>query len=161
MNVTHQSLASMGYALLTHPTKLTKYDKSMQTAETPLEVRLWTVAEYHRMAEVGILEPDEPVELIAGQIIKKMSPQGTPHATVITLTRLLLENLLGKQVLVRTQLPITLNNFSEPEVNTAEVGTDETSTVQVDAVEVGTAEVSTLEISPPEVGTAEVVALAK
>jgi Uma2 family endonuclease len=88
------------------------------------ELRLWTIDEYHQMAEVGILQPDEQVELIAGQIIKKMSPQGTPHATSITLTRLLLENLLGKQVLVRTQLPIVLNNRSEPEPDVAVVMPD-------------------------------------
>lgn len=88
------------------------------------EIRLWTVEEYHRMADLGILQPDEQVELIAGQIIKKMSPQGTPHATTITLTRLLLENLLGKQVLVRTQLPIVLNNYSEPEPDVAVVMPD-------------------------------------
>lgn len=50
-----------------------------------------------------------------------MSPQGIPHATSITLTRLLLENLLGKQVLVRTQLPIVLNNRFESEPDVAVV----------------------------------------
>ncbi|WP_204104150.1 MULTISPECIES: Uma2 family endonuclease [Spirulina sp. CCY15215] len=87
-------------------------------------LRLWTVEEYHYMAEVGILGIDESVELVAGQIIKKMSPQKTPHATALTLTRLLLEERLGKQVLVRTQLPITLSNYSEPEPDVAVVMPD-------------------------------------
>ena len=34
----------------------------MQTTESPLQLRLWTVDEYHRMAEVGIFEPSERVE---------------------------------------------------------------------------------------------------
>ena len=96
----------------------------MQETETALNLRLWTVEEYHRMAEVGILQPDEPVELIAGQIIKKMSPQGTPHATTITLARLLLESRLGQQVLVRTQLPMQLSDRSEPEPDVAVVMPD-------------------------------------
>ena len=94
------------------------------TTNTTLNLRLWTVAEYHRMAELGIFAPDERVELINGQIIRKMSPQGTPHATGITLTRLLLEAKLGKQALVRTQLPVILSHKSEPEPDIAVVKND-------------------------------------
>lgn len=101
----------------------------MQTADTNLEttlpLRLWTVEEYHRLAEFGILTPDEKVELIAGQIIRKIRPQTPIHATGLTLTRLLIEDLLGKQALVITQLPVTLNNFSEPEPDIAVVIPDE------------------------------------
>jgi Uma2 family endonuclease len=96
----------------------------MTTGESSTQMRLWTVAEYHRMAEVGIIDPDERVELVAGRIIKKMSPQRTPHATALTLTRLLLENRLGEQALVRTQLPITLSQNSEPEPDVAVVMPD-------------------------------------
>lgn len=88
---------------------------------TNAEPRLWTVAEYYRMAEVGILHPDERVELIEGQIITKMSPQGTAHASAITRTEKLLENRLEAKVLVRTQLPIRLNDRSEPEPDIAVV----------------------------------------
>ncbi|NEN98068.1 MAG: Uma2 family endonuclease [Moorea sp. SIO3I7] len=98
----------------------------MDTTQTPLTLlRLWTVEEYHRMAKVGILQPDEPVELIAGQIIRQMSPQGTPHATAIRLTRRLLDNRLREQGLVQTQLPIQLSNYSEPEPDLAVVMPDE------------------------------------
>ncbi|MEM9541410.1 MAG: Uma2 family endonuclease [Cyanobacteria bacterium P01_E01_bin.42] len=100
----------------------------MQTQERPIisspSLRLWTVEEYYYMAEAGILGKDESVELIAGQIIKKMSPQKTPHATALTLTRLLLEKKLGEKVLVRTQLSITLSDISEPEPDIAVVMPD-------------------------------------
>ncbi len=51
----------------------------MLTTKTPVNItnfplHLLTVDEYHRMAEVGILHPDEKIELITGQIIRKMSP---------------------------------------------------------------------------------------
>lgn len=94
----------------------------MQT-EQNTALRLWTVAEYHRMVETGILASDEPVELVAGRVIR-MSPQKTPHATAVTLTRLLLEDSLGKQVLVRSQLPVTLGDRSEPEPDVAVVMAD-------------------------------------
>ena len=41
----------------------------MQNTDTTLNLRLWTVADYHRMAETGILDEDERVELLEGKII--------------------------------------------------------------------------------------------
>ncbi|MEL7036212.1 MAG: Uma2 family endonuclease [Cyanobacteria bacterium J06592_8] len=98
----------------------------MPTKEPSLEtfLRLWTVEDYHRMVEVGILQPDESVELIAGQIIRIISPQGRPHSSAIRRTRRLLEKALGEQVFVQTQLPIQLNNYSEPEPDVAVVRPD-------------------------------------
>jgi Uma2 family endonuclease len=50
--------------------------------------RLFTVEEYHRMAEAGILGADERVELIEGEIVQ-MAPIGPRHAgCVINLNRL-------------------------------------------------------------------------
>ena len=46
------------------------------------EKRKFTVAEYYRMAEVGILHHTERVELLDGEIIV-MAPIGEPHATVV------------------------------------------------------------------------------
>ncbi|MEH2302667.1 MAG: hypothetical protein V7K88_27715 [Nostoc sp.] len=36
---------------------------------TQTRVRLWTVNEYHRMFEMGIITEDERVELIDGQVM--------------------------------------------------------------------------------------------
>ena len=43
--------------------------------------RRFTVDEYHRMGETGILVEDEPVELIHGAIIVS-EPIGTRHAGI-------------------------------------------------------------------------------
>ncbi|HEY9859392.1 MAG TPA: Uma2 family endonuclease, partial [Candidatus Obscuribacterales bacterium] len=45
-----------------------------------LELRLLTVQDYHRMTETGILDAEERVELIAGQIVE-MAAKGTAHET--------------------------------------------------------------------------------
>ncbi|NEQ67800.1 MAG: hypothetical protein F6K21_20285 [Symploca sp. SIO2D2] len=84
---------------------------------TPLSsvnLRLITTADYHRMAEIGILGADEQVELIAGQIIQKI-PKSPAHSAWCKRVEKLLEHRLGDRVLVRLQDPIQLNPYSEPE----------------------------------------------
>lgn len=44
--------------------------------------RKFTVEQYHKMIESGILTEDERVELIRGEIIE-MSPIGTKHAACV------------------------------------------------------------------------------
>jgi Uma2 family endonuclease len=85
---------------------------------TLLDIRLLTVQEYHRMAEIGILEADERVELLAGQIVK-MAAKGTAHGAALKRTVELLQNLLWGLVLLSIQDPVRLNDFSEPEPDIA------------------------------------------
>ncbi len=97
---------------------------TISLTKTETALRLWTVSEYHRMAEVGILQPDDRVELVAGQILRKMSPQKTPHAAAITRCIRIFSQRFGDAVLVRSQLPVTLNTYSEPEPDIAIVRRD-------------------------------------
>ncbi len=84
------------------------------------DLRLITAADYHRMAEAGILAADERVELLAGQIIQKM-PKGPAHSALCKRIEKLIERLLGDQALVRLQDPIQLGIYSEPEPDIAVV----------------------------------------
>jgi len=78
----------------------------------------FTVADYHRMAEAGILNEDSRVELIRGQIVD-MAPIGAPHfGMVIRLNRLLSAALTG-QALISVQNPIRLDDGSEPQPDIA------------------------------------------
>jgi Uma2 family endonuclease len=47
-----------------------------------LETRLWTTGEYLRMSDLGILSPDERVELVEGVIVK-MAAHGNRHSMAI------------------------------------------------------------------------------
>jgi Uma2 family endonuclease len=89
--------------------------------ETPPlnNLKFWTVEDYHRMSELEILDPNERTELIAGQITF-MVAKGTPHVLTLRLLATQLEAaLVGQPVLVSTQDPIHLDNFSEPEPDLA------------------------------------------
>ena len=79
--------------------------------------RLFTRAEYHRLAEANLFF-QERVELLNGVIVA-MSPQNSPHAgTIHRLLRILL-HLLGTDVAIRVQAPIILDDWSEPEPDLA------------------------------------------
>ncbi|MGD0431265.1 MAG: Uma2 family endonuclease [Acetobacteraceae bacterium] len=73
-----------------------------------------TVAEYHRMGEVGILTRDDRVELIEGQLVA-MSPIGSAHAgTSNALTRRLVL-AVGDRGIVAVGNPVQLDDLSEPQ----------------------------------------------
>jgi Uma2 family endonuclease len=81
--------------------------------DQPLELRLFTVEEYDRMIEAGILGEDERVELLEGRIIK-MSPKGILHAAVNDHAGECFRKHLSNRVIIRIQNPIRLET-SEPE----------------------------------------------
>src|SRR5919108_6402376 len=82
--------------------------------EVEIARRRFTVEEYHRMAEVGIFQPDERVELIEGEIVK-MAPIGPRHAgCVINLNRLFVTRL-GDRAVVSPGNPVVIEPRSEPQ----------------------------------------------
>jgi Uma2 family endonuclease len=99
----------------------------MVEVETPLTTlgtpHRFRVDAYHRMLESGILSEDDPVELLEG-IIVEMSPQGAAHARIITRLNRLLVQSLGDSFEVRPQLPLTLDEQSEPEPDLAVVSAE-------------------------------------
>jgi Uma2 family endonuclease len=76
-------------------------------------VRRFTVDQYHRMIETGILGENDRVELLDGWIIEK-SPIGPPHMTCVRLIVAILQEQLPAGWHARMQGPITLAT-SEPE----------------------------------------------
>lgn len=84
-----------------------------------LKVRKLTVNDYHRLAEVGVLRPEERVELLDGELVE-MSPIGRRHAAYVNrLCRLFVETLPESRAIVHVQNPIVLDDFSEPQPDIA------------------------------------------
>ena len=78
----------------------------------------FTRADYHRMAQTGILKPDARVELIDGEIIE-MSPVGSPHMGAVNrLTNFFVPTVQGIAI-VQIQGPIALGDNGEPEPDVA------------------------------------------
>jgi len=82
------------------------------------EKRKFTVAEYYRMAEVGILDRDERVELIDGEIVV-MAPMGERHANGVRRIDRVLHRVLGDAGIISVQCPLRLDDHSEPEPDIA------------------------------------------
>ena len=74
---------------------------------------VFTVTDFERMAETGILSENDRVELIEGEIIE-MSPIGKSHAACVDRFVKLLSRL-NDRVILRVQGPIQLDDYSEPQ----------------------------------------------
>jgi Uma2 family endonuclease len=92
----------------------------------PLELerelrRLWSRDEFRRAGEAGLFGPEERVELIGGEITRKIRPQNSGHASAIGLVAEALRRVLPHDYHVRVQLPLAVSVRSEPEPDLAVV----------------------------------------
>ena len=84
------------------------------TIVPPPRTRRWTRLEYERLTELGVFGPDERLELLDGQLVVR-EPQGSRHAGTIRRVIAALRRALGDAWQVDSQLPIALDDTSEPE----------------------------------------------
>jgi Uma2 family endonuclease len=80
--------------------------------------RLFTVEQYHRMIETGIIEEGDRVELIRGEIVE-MASIGTRHAAGVRRVSEVLRSKLGAAVFIDTQNPVEVDEYSEPQPDIA------------------------------------------
>ena len=76
--------------------------------------KLFTVDEYYRMAEAGILGAEDRVELIDGEIIQ-MSAIGHRHLGCVNRANTLFIESFGRRAVVSPQNPILLSIWTEPQ----------------------------------------------
>ena len=86
-------------------------------AEDPLWLRQFSVAEYHKMIETGIIPSGERVELLEGWIVNKMT-QNPPRRSSVSRVVRRLSRVLPESWTMQVQGPITLSD-TEPEPDIA------------------------------------------
>ncbi len=112
-------------AILTPPTTLTLAPPVPAPAPIPAptppapytpELFRFTVAEYCKLGDVGILSPESRVELINGLIVRKPM-QNSPHADAVRALQDEFASHLGSDWMCQSQLPIRLDDSSpEPDL---------------------------------------------
>jgi Uma2 family endonuclease len=85
-----------------------------------VETRRWTRREYETLVASGFFHPEERLELVDGELLR-MTPQGSAHATAISLLEETLKSAFGLGFNVRAQMPLALDPDSEPEPDVAVV----------------------------------------
>lgn len=75
----------------------------------------FTVEEYHRLGEAGILDEDDRVELLNGDLIVR-EPVGGDHRTLVDSLTILFAGRIGQaRYRIGIQNPISLDPHSEPQ----------------------------------------------
>ncbi len=85
-----------------------------------MQLHRWSRLEYDRMIASGVFHPEARLELIDGEIFH-MTPQGSLHATAIQLVADALRAVFHENYAIRIQLPLALDDHSEPEPDIAVV----------------------------------------
>ena len=80
--------------------------------------RGFSVDDYYRLADVGILTEDDRVELIDGEIVP-MSPIGSRHAACVKMLGTEFAGISDGRYIVSVQDPIRLDDDSEPQPDIA------------------------------------------
>ena len=88
------------------------------TAHARIHHWRFTVDDYQRMGETGILHEDDRVELIEGEIVA-MPPIGSPHGGRVNRLTMVMTAAVGDHAVVAPQNPIVLGIRSEPEPDIA------------------------------------------
>lgn len=87
--------------------------------DQPLAVRRFSIKEYRRLRDLGILRPDEPVELVEGWIVRTMT-RNPPHDVSLALALKALHGVMPPGWHCRCQSAVTTDT-SEPEPDVAAV----------------------------------------
>lgn len=93
------------------------------TTEPPIRTRRFQRVEYERLAELEFFRPGERLELLDGLLVLR-EPQGSSHATAVRLTAAALRAAFGPGWIIEAQLPIALDDVSEPEPDVSVVPGD-------------------------------------
>lgn len=81
--------------------------------DLPLQRHRFSRAQYEQMVEAGIFGAEDRLELLDGEIID-MAPRKSRHATAVALLTEILRPIFDPTYTLRVQLPLALDERSEP-----------------------------------------------
>jgi Uma2 family endonuclease len=84
----------------------------------PVPTKRWARVEYERLVDRAVFQPGDRVELVGGQLVVR-EPQGSPHAVAVRLAEDFIRAAFGSGWEVRGQMPVALDDESEPEPDVA------------------------------------------
>jgi Uma2 family endonuclease len=96
-------------------------DSAVAEASTDPVRKRWTRAELLGATEAGVFRPGARLELIGGEVLERMTPQKSPHATAVRKCERALARVFTSGADVRGQLPLALGDYDEPEPDVAVV----------------------------------------
>jgi Uma2 family endonuclease len=79
-----------------------------------LKTRRWTRIEYEQLVDRGVFRKDERLELLDGLLVVR-EPQSSRHGATVAALCEILARAFGTGYHVRPQLPVALDDTSEPE----------------------------------------------
>lgn len=82
--------------------------------DDPPKTRRWTRVEYERLVDQGIFREDEHLELLDGLLVVR-EPQGSRHSAAVAALCTVLARAFGAGFHMRPQLPLALDDSSQPE----------------------------------------------
>ena len=86
----------------------------------PVKPWRWTRARYDEAVRTGVIDEDDPVELLDGLLVVR-EPQSSRHAATNLLVREALQRAFRRGYHVRDHSPVALDAMSEPEPDLAVV----------------------------------------
>ena len=95
----------------------TELPQKMILPSSPIIRHRFTIEQYHDIIDRGIFAEDEPIELLRGEIVRKM-PIGNPHAATVNILTRLLSKRISDSAMISIQNPVLLSD-SEPEPDVA------------------------------------------
>ncbi|WP_016950471.1 Uma2 family endonuclease [Anabaena sp. PCC 7108] len=81
---------------------------------TKIQVKRFTIEEYHQLTEIGFLKEDDHIQLINGELIEMVS-KGRAHETCLRNLLRELPKVIGDIATLQSQAPISIPPKSEPE----------------------------------------------
>ena len=80
----------------------------------PVKPWRWTRARYDEAVRTGVIDEDDPVELLDGLLVVR-EPQSSRHAAISLLVREALQRAFKRGHHVRDHSPVALDAMSEPD----------------------------------------------